>query len=111
MALHTCTQLLKDNLALISLRLTFEGSPCPPEWGVISKTLIDLVNAIIHDQDWDAMTLFSLSSELVPSIPPLYDDIQFAKGKELIVDGSVNIKGRICVCNNDKIGHTVDIPV
>ena len=48
MAVQSCTQLLtatvddeemdgnnKDDLALIMLRLTFGGTPCPSEWGVI----------------------------------------------------------------------------
>jgi len=33
--LTTCTQLPDKDLALLSLQLTFDGSPCRNEWGVI----------------------------------------------------------------------------
>ena len=46
MALQACNQLLD------LLRLTFEGGPCPLEQGIISETVTDLANAILHDQEW-----------------------------------------------------------
>jgi hypothetical protein len=40
-------------IALLSLRLTFGGSPCPNEFCVISETIADLANDILHCPDWD----------------------------------------------------------
>jgi hypothetical protein len=48
MSVQAMTQLSDENIALIALRLTFEGAPCPSEWGIISETITDLANAIIE---------------------------------------------------------------
>ena len=45
-AVQTITQLPEDNMAIISLQLTFGGLPCPFEWGVISESVCDLANAL-----------------------------------------------------------------
>ena len=50
-AVQTCTQLPEEDLAILALRLTFAGSPCPYEWGVISESVCDLAMAILHSND------------------------------------------------------------
>ena len=109
-ALTTCTQLPNDDLALLSLRLTFGGSPCPNEWGVISETICDLSNAILHDDNWDPLTLHSPSQHLVPCKEILSDDIPFAQVDDLIVDVPFNDRGFVDDYIDDLIGLTVDIP-
>jgi len=41
------------DLALVSLRTTFGGSPCPSIFSKISETVTDLTNAIIRCSDYD----------------------------------------------------------
>jgi hypothetical protein len=47
MALKTATQLPDDLIAIIMLRLTFSGIPCPFEWGIILETVFDLANKLL----------------------------------------------------------------
>ncbi len=41
MALKTATQPQDDAIAIITLRLTFGGAPCPFEWGIMSESICD----------------------------------------------------------------------
>jgi hypothetical protein len=58
-AIQTCTQLPELRLALMMLRLTFGGAPCPSEFGAISETICDLINAILQHNNWDPLPLFA----------------------------------------------------
>lgn len=57
MAIQTMTHLPKDNIAIISLWLTFGGTPGPYEWGVISKAICDLANALVEDDAWNPLEI------------------------------------------------------
>ncbi len=59
-ALWTATQLPNDNLAIITLWLTFGGEPCPFEWGIISKLICDLAKKMSVSKEWDPKTLHAL---------------------------------------------------
>jgi hypothetical protein len=106
-AVQSITQLPDEKLALISLRLTFGGAPCPYEWGVISESVCDLANALLHDDDWDPQHLSA------PTTPPprdaLDDSIPFGIGKPLIVDIPVDPRGTVDCYIDDTIGLTVDL--
>ena len=65
-AVQTCTQLPAEDIAIIALRLTFGGAPCPFDWGAISETICDLALAIIQHEDWDPLTLHAPAQDLVP---------------------------------------------
>jgi hypothetical protein len=65
-AIQTCTQLVKIGILLMMLRLSFGGKPCPFEWGIISKTIWDLANVILHNNDWDPKELIAPNQHLVP---------------------------------------------
>ena len=67
-ALKTATQLPDDVAALITLRLTFGGAPCPFEWGVISETICNLANELVQCDDWDPADLHALVQKDTP--PP-----------------------------------------
>ena len=54
---QTCTQLPEENFAIMALHLTFGGSPCPYEWGVISESICDLSMALLHSNDRDPHSL------------------------------------------------------
>ena len=67
-AIQTITQYTPLNLAFISLRLTFGGSPNPNIWSEVSETATDLSNALLACKDWDPDTLQSPLQSLIP--PP-----------------------------------------
>jgi hypothetical protein len=46
-AVQMCTQLPLLQLALMMPRLSFGGAPFPLEWGSISKSICNLINAIL----------------------------------------------------------------
>ena len=109
-ALKTATQLPDDEVALITLRLTFGGAPCPFEWGVISETICDLANELVQCDDWDPANLHASVQNDIPLPQFLDDDIPFAEGRELIVDIPVDPRGKADVYIDDTTGLTVDIP-
>ena len=108
-AIQTCTQLPEDNLALVTLRLTFGGAPCPFEWGVFSETICDLSQTIMQCEEWNPTELQSPLGKSVPPVKYLQDEIPFAKGRALIVDIPVNPKGNTDVYIDDTIALTVDM--
>ena len=107
-AVQTITQLPDSDIVIISLRLTFGGAPGPFEWGVISESICDLANALLHDDSWDPSTLSAPSS--VPPKRLLSEDIPFGIGRELIVDLPVDPRGKIDCYIDDTVGITVDLP-
>lgn len=108
-AAQSCAQLPDDEIALLMLRLTFGGTPCPHEWSVISETICDLATAILIDDDWDCSTLFSPQQHLIPSASFLPDDIPFGEGKDLIVNIDINDRGTHEMYLDDLIGLGIDI--
>jgi hypothetical protein len=58
-----------NNLLFMALWMTFGGSPCPSMWGYISKTMMDVGNSLIHNEDWNHHILFdTLSNSLEPPL-------------------------------------------
>jgi hypothetical protein len=86
MARQTIMQLPEDNLAIITLQLTFGGTPCPFEWGIMSELIWDLVNELLRCKEWDPLTLHTLVQADIPTQEYFDNDIPFAMGRELIVD-------------------------
>ena len=109
-AKQSVTQLPREELALMALRLTFGGAPCPFEWGVISETICDLATAIIRDDDWNPNEVHAPKQEEFP--PPIFlpDDIPLAEGKELIVDVDVHHRGTHDIYIDDLVGLGLDLP-
>lgn len=64
-------------LLLATLQITFGGSPCPNLWGVISKTIADVANSILHNNLYEP---FSDSIDRPKSLP---DNIPFHRAKDL----------------------------
>lgn len=85
-AIQTCTQIPHLDLATMSTRLTFGGSPNPSNWGAVSETIVDLTNAIQQDPEWNPDEFCSPSQPLVPLYQPLPPEIPFAPVKELFVE-------------------------
>jgi hypothetical protein len=108
-AVQTCTQIPSEGLALLMLRLTFGGAPCPSEWGAIAESICDLANAILLNDEWNHVSLQSPAQYLVPNKIILDDNIPFGIGRDLVVDIPVNPRGTIDLYINDYCGLTVDI--
>eukprot|EP00956_Cyclotella_meneghiniana_P034348 scaffold103894_cov40-Cyclotella_meneghiniana.AAC.3 len=109
-ALQTCTHLPEAEIAILALRLTFGGSPCPAEWSAISELANDLTTAIMQHPDWDPSELFSPLISQVPPRSDLPDDVPFGVGKELVVDVPVNSKGMSEIYVDDKLSCALDLP-
>ena len=109
-ALKTTTQLPDEAAAMITLRLTFGGAPCPYEWGVFSETICDLANELLKCDDWEPADLHASVQEDIPSRQSLDENIPFAAGRELIVDIPVDPRGYADVYIDDTTGLTVDLP-
>ncbi len=109
-ALQTATQLPDDNLVIITLRLTFGGTPCPFEWGIMSETICDLANELLKCDDWDPHTLHASVQADIPKRDCLKDNVPFAIGQELIVDVPINSCSFADMYINDTTGLTVDLP-
>jgi len=67
-----CAIMCQD-FGLLSLRLTFGGSPCPNEWCVASELCTDLANDILHCKEWKPQELFSPHAAKL--LPPIYLDV------------------------------------
>ena len=109
-ALQTCTQLPEQEIAVLSLRLTFGGSPCPTKWNSMSEPATDLANAILRHPEWNPNELFSPLSLALPKRVDLPDDVPFGEGKELVVDVPVDGHGSSEVYIDDTFTQTVDLP-
>jgi hypothetical protein len=85
-AMQTITQLPDNELGIIMLHLTFEGTPCPFEWNILSESIRDLANKILFDENWDLLTDYAPSQHLVSAMELLDTSIPFAENADLIVD-------------------------
>jgi hypothetical protein len=110
-ALQTCTQLPEKDIAILALRLTFGGTPCPTKWNNMSEPATDLANAILRLPNWDPRSeLFSPLSESLPKRVDLPDDVPFRVGKELVVDVPIDGCGMSECFIDDTYTQTVDLP-
>ena len=107
-AIQTITQY--EELAYISLRLTFSGSPCPSIWGDLSETVADLANSILHHPDWSPEILHSPIQSKIPPDKDLPPNIPFTQALPTIVDPNSHHRGSVDVYIDDKITVTVDLP-
>jgi hypothetical protein len=92
-AIQTITQLPDEELAIIMLRLTFGGAPCPFEWNIISKSIRDMANAILYNDSWDPHSDYAPCQHLVPPIDLMDNSIPFAEGAEQIINIPVDPQG------------------
>ncbi len=76
---------------------------------MMSEIMCDLTTAILHNNEWDPMTLFGRNQHLVPSSRRLDDQILFGKGRELIVDINVDSQGVNDIYIDDLVSLTVEV--
>jgi hypothetical protein len=108
-ALQTATQLPDDKIALITLRFTFGGAPCPYEWGVISETICDLENELLKCKDWEPENLHASVQKDIPPWQYLDDNIPFGIGRELIMDIPIDPRGYADVYIGNTTALTVNL--
>ncbi len=109
MAIQTCTRIPTKGFALMMLRLSFGGAPCPAEWRSIAESICDLAKEILLRDEWDPLSLSSPAQHLVPEKTHLADDVPFGIGREFVVDIPVDLQGKINLYINYFVGLTVDI--
>ena len=68
-----------DDIAYISLRLNFGGSPCPPLWCSMLEIITDLANDILVSANWDTSRTHSPHRAQIPKPNILDNNIPFAK--------------------------------
>lgn len=98
-----------DDLLLVPLRLTFGGAPCPNLWSVVSETITDVANCILHNPFWDFKTLFDELSETLDPPKVLSESIPFHPAKELGVHLPDNLNGYVDIYIDDSIGVILDL--
>jgi hypothetical protein len=108
-AIQTITQLPDEELAIIMLRLTFGGAPCPFEWNIICKSIHNLANTILYDNSWDPHSDYAPCQHLVPPIDLMDNSIPFAEGTEQIVNIPVDPRGMGNVYIDDLVQAAVII--
>ncbi len=109
-AVQTCTQLPDLRLALMMLRLSFGGAPCPSVFGTFSESICDLIIAILLHDNWDPLTLFAKEAQAhVPPKEVLPEDVHFGIGRDLIVDIPIDPRGTVDVYIDDFLGLTIDL--
>jgi hypothetical protein len=100
---------IHGDLLLIALRLTFGGSPCPPLWGLISETMINVCNSLIINKFWYHKKLFDPISGQLNEIISLPDATHFHPAKELSVKLPQNDIGLADIYIDDSIRVAPDI--
>jgi hypothetical protein len=82
-----------DNILLVALYMTFEGSPCPAIWRIISERITDVGASLLQNDVWSHHELFdSFSTSLDPPF-----------SRELSVSIPPNDKGKVDIYINDSI--------
>ena len=108
-AIQTITQYTPQNLAFVSLRLTFGGSPNPNIWSEVSETATDLSNALLACDDWDPNTLHSPLQHLIPKPKDEPDDRKFAQALPTAVQIDAHKSGQVDCYIDDLTTVTVDM--
>jgi hypothetical protein len=103
-----CAIMCQD-LGLLSLRLTFGGSPCPNEWCIASELCTDLANDILHCKEWNPAELHSPHAPKLPTPQYLSDHIPFAPAAHLDVTIPEDDMGRIDDFIDDGIAIVPDL--
>jgi hypothetical protein len=94
----------------MALCLTFGGTPCPFEWGVISEAICDLATALMLHNNWNPDNIHAPNQENFP--PPIFlpDSIPFKEGKKLIMNVSINTRGTHDIYIDNLISLGLDLP-
>jgi hypothetical protein len=84
-----------EELAFVSLRFTFGGSPNPSEFSLLSEMIADLANVVAQHRDWEPLELRSEFVSLTGSRPILTEPakLEFAPAREMLPDWDMSEYG------------------
>ena len=94
---------------LLSLRLPFGGSPCPPEFCLISDIITDTINDLLNCTSWDPKEICSEYAKKVPAPRPQPSDVPFAPAHPTSVKLPEKYNGKADCFVDDIISIAVDI--
>ena len=94
---------------LISLRLPFGGSPCPPDFCIASDIITDTINDLLACENWNQRKVASKYVAKIPREKRLDRSIPFAKARELSVNIPADDSGKADCFVDDIISCAVDI--
>ncbi len=101
--------IINGDIALVSLRLTFGGAPCPNELCIISEICADLGNDILRSPSWNPRMLHSLHTITLPLEDKTEDISPSIEGLPLDVDILPDTYGKIEMYIDDRIPVIPDI--
>ena len=96
--------------AIIALRQTFGGAPCPYQWSCLSEPIADLANALLESDNWDPFNMTSPLQDMVPNDELLDDDIPFTPALPLVVDVPTGNGAKNDIYIDDNVCVVVDNP-
>ncbi|GKY93515.1 hypothetical protein MPSEU_000318900 [Mayamaea pseudoterrestris] len=84
-----------STLALLALRMTFGGSPCPTIFSDLSETVTDAANHLVRDQSWDPALVQSQFIAHIDTNPVVYSDAStpFAIARQTTVKHLIPVDG------------------
>lgn len=94
---------------LISLRLPFGGSPCPPEFCLLTDIITDTVNDLLCCKSWNPIKISSDFTVKVPQATFLPDEIPFGQARSMSVSLPDEDHGKADVFIDDIITTVPDI--
>ena len=101
-----------DDIAYVSLRLTFGGAPNPPTWCAVSELVTDLANEIAWCANWNPHVAHSsmLAADNNPAPKRVRPTIPFAPARPMAVNVPSISSGRVDVFVDDVIHVFPDTP-
>jgi hypothetical protein len=97
-------------MAIVTFQNTFNGVPCPYEWGIKSETICDFANELIVSKEWNLLTLHATVQPLIPPKKILANNLPLGQARKLIIDVPVDPRGKIDVYIDNTTGLTVNVP-
>lgn len=91
-ALKSCS--IFDGHLLVSLHLTFGGTPCPNLWETLGQPICDLANELIQNSQWDHTSLFDPLSLQLLVTNRFTLDTNFGQALPLAIEIPINDKGK-----------------
>jgi hypothetical protein len=107
MAEHCAIML--DAFALPSLRLTFEGSPCPNHYCLFSEISADLANDLLHCPDWNPSSLHSPHADKILDPIILDTSLDFHPARPLDIILQPDDFGKVDIFIDDGLVITPDL--
>jgi hypothetical protein len=98
-----------NNMLLMALCMAFGGAPCPSLWRLISDTIADTCNFLVHNPLRNHLSLFDTLSNSIGGPISLPDSNRFATAQELAVAIPVNNLGKVDLYVYDIIRVALDL--